>query len=595
MRRAGEASVERGNALLGEGDVGGAVRCYEDAIAADPGYARAHFNLGVALQRLDRADEALRHYERAVESEPHFARAWVNLGTLLLRRGDPHRAAAMYQRAVEIDATDGHALNNLAGIELERGELAKARLLYERALENGSLEAHTGLGKVALREGDAAGAVEHFRRAILHEAGKAAAHHGLGLALAALDRHAEALENYEQAMKGVPMPRGLQAHAGDSLANLGRFEEAAEFYRRALTAEPGNPHALSGLAAASLRAGDVRGAQILFSRAADADGTKFQSARFNAALMALISQDFAAGWDDYELRFEFPPWRGTLTHCPLPRLDGENIADARRVAVLKEQGVGDQILFSTLLPELAARGLQAVVEIDPRLLSALARSLPGVEFVTTARASAAFLGCDHQAPLASLARIFRHDIAAFEPQPEALLQADPARTGPMRKRASCDARIAIAWRSFRERLGDSKSFPLARFGVFEGSGVELLDVQYGDVAQERRAFDASHPGLRSQVEGLDLFNDLEGVLAALDSSDLVVTGSNVTAHLAGAIGKRTWLVYLNGVPPFHYWTPGADGRSLWYPSVEIMTDRSWSSWEQAFDAVAARWRAERPS
>jgi len=92
------------------------------------------------------------------------------------------------------------------------------------------------------------------------------------------------------------------------------------------------------------------------------------------------------------------------------------------------------------------------------------------------------------------------------------------------------------------------------------------------------------------VPALDRREDLEGVMATIAACDLVVTSSNVTAHFAGALGKPTWLVYLGANAPFHYWVPRADMRSLWYPSVEIVTDAAWTSWGQAFEALAARAR-----
>jgi ADP-heptose:LPS heptosyltransferase len=75
------------------------------------------------------------------------------------------------------------------------------------------------------------------------------------------------------------------------------------------------------------------------------------------------------------------------------------------------------------------------------------------------------------------------------------------------------------------------------------------------------------------------------VLAAIEACDLVVTTSNVTAHLAGALGRETLLVYLRANPPFHYWVPTEDGRSLWYPSVRIVTDASLDSWDRALERI----------
>ena len=123
------------------------------------------------------------------------------------------------------------------------------------------------------------------------------------------------------------------------------------------------------------------------------------------------------------------------------------------------------------------------------------------------------------------------------------------------------------------------------------TGHPLLDLQYGDVEAERAAFDARHPGARIALDA-DLFNDVEAILAAIEASALVVTSSNVTAHFAGALGKRTWLVHL-GPPPFHYWAP-RDQRSPWYPCVEIITDARWASWDEAFDALARKLAALEP-
>jgi hypothetical protein len=103
--------------------------------------------------------------------------------------------------------------------------------------------------------------------------------------------------------------------------------------------------------------------------------------------------------------------------------------------------------------------------------------------------------------------------------------------------------------------------------------VRLLDVQYGDVDAERAAFEAAHPGLLTRIDDLDAYADLEGVAAAMAACEAVVTVSNVTAHIAGAIGQDTWLVHPGAHAPFSYWVPDASGRCLWYPSMRIAGDR----------------------
>jgi ADP-heptose:LPS heptosyltransferase len=149
--------------------------------------------------------------------------------------------------------------------------------------------------------------------------------------------------------------------------------------------------------------------------------------------------------------------------------------------------------------------------------------------------------------------------------------------------------VGISWRTFqpavRGYLQRKKSAPLAAFmRLSQRDDLRLLDLQYGDTAEERAGF-AQSGGRLERLDRLDLFNDLDGVLAAIEACDLVVTTSNVTAHLAGVLGRETLLVYLRANPPFHYWVPDEHGRSLWYPSVRVVTDAAIDSWDLALERI----------
>jgi hypothetical protein len=193
--------------------------------------------------------------------------------------------------------------------------------------------------------------------------------------------------------------------------------------------------------------------------------------------------------------------------------------------------------------------------------------------------------------MGSLPRLLRPSVASFERQPRALLVADAARTAAFRERlATPGARaIAVSWRSFQPKgrgyVQRKKSMDLAVFAqLSRRDDVKLLDVQYGDTASEREAF-AQAGGRLARFDDLDLFDDLDGVLAAIEACDIVVTTSNVTAHFGGVLGKETLLMYLSGNPPFHYWVPGADGRSLWYPSVRVVSSPELDTWEKLLARV----------
>jgi tetratricopeptide (TPR) repeat protein len=555
-----EAHLARGKEFFAQGDMQAARASFEAVIAVQEAHPRAHYSLAVILERLGDADSAIRHYERALVLDPSMSKAMVNLGNALRSRGQLGNAADLYRRALSVDPADGHALNNLAGLSFESGDLLAARDFYLRAADLGRSEAHLPLAEVFSALNDPQKAAEHYALAVE----------------SAPDLQLRALDGW-----------------GNALAKLGDHAKAESVYRRALAIDANDVEALNNVAKFTLDRGDRAEARALFARAAALQPGMVEP-RYNLALLDLQEQKFADGWRGYELRASADASTIGLGSTVLPRWHGENLPRGR-LAVRAEQGLGDQILFSTLLPEVAAKGVELTVQLDPRLLPAYRRSFPGIRFVTSTESLVAFGECAAEIPIGSLPLHFRNSVESYRGQVAALLKSAPARTHDFRKSMGEGRHVAISWRSFQKGrhrvLAQRKSAHLESFACFERAGVRLVDLQYGDVTGEREAFDRRHPGLRTSIEGLDLLSDIDGVLAAIDACDLVVTTSNVTAHFAGALGKPTWLIYPAANPPFHYWAPGPDGRCLWYPSVEIVTDPDWNGWEPVFDAVARRLEA----
>jgi hypothetical protein len=315
-------------------------------------------------------------------------------------------------------------------------------------------------------------------------------------------------------------------------------------------------------------------------------------AAYNLGLLLLARFDFAQGWELCERRYDTIPPVTVRRALRIPRVDAE-LPERARLAVWREQGVGDQIVYSTLLAELATRA-GFVAEVDRRLVPTFRRAHPDWNVVSPEESAAAFASCNGHLPVGSLPRLLRPALESFSSQPRSLLAADPARARQyadlLRPGGASGAKlIGISWRSFQPRvrgeLGRRKSAPLEAFRAL-GEQARLLDLQYGDTSAEREAF-AGAGGRLERVDGLDLFDDLDGLLAAIEACDAVVTTSNVTAHLAGALGKPTYVVYLRGRPPFHYWS-SPDGRCLWYPSVELVSGPGIDTWEKALAEVHGR-------
>jgi tetratricopeptide (TPR) repeat protein len=583
-------------AQAGRGDE--ALRDLRRAVMLDPSFHPAYCLLGGVLRRLGRNEEALAAFRKALAIDARVPEAHVGLGNVLRERGDPAGARSAFEAALNLDPRNASAHYNLGALLLGAGDAIAAERAFRKALEREPRHslALNNLGIVLREAGRMAEARECFERAVAADGRNVEALNNLGLTLQQEEQYAEAIACYREAMGLRPDFAEALLNWGNTLKDMGDLDGASATYEKALAIRPSFVKALVNSASATLDRGNLDEARSRYRRALELD-PRSADAQYGLGQIALRESRFDEGWEGYERRFETDPPQAVHRRLRQPRLSAADLGRARRVALWSEQGIGDQVLFSTLLPELERRGIKGVVEVDARLVALYRRSLPRFEFVPPESAQEAFAGCDYELPIGSLPGLFRRDVASFAAQPRALLSADARRMTAIREQLGRGRVIGISWRSLqkggRRALGERKSIPLEHFApLAEATGARLLDLQYGDVTAERERFAARHPGVLVQIDGLDLHDDLDGVAAAIACCDRVVTSSNVTAHLAGALGKATQVVYLRDWPPFSYWTRGEDGQSRWYPSVRVESDPEWTTWEQALEGLAKRLAGE---
>jgi tetratricopeptide (TPR) repeat protein len=533
-----EMLLNLGNALAEGGAAEEALACYREVLAVFPHRADAHFNLGTQLRRMGRVREAASAYQAALAADPRYADAYHNLGLIHQQEGRLDEAASCYRRALDVDRRHIHARNNLGNVLMAQGLMDEAEAQYRGALDDRPdySDAYVNLGNLRIEQG----------------------------------RYGEAQALYERALALDPASYDVQHNLGDALLAQGRLDDAAASYRRSLESNP-----------------------------------RFASAQHNLGLVHLYRREFGAGWPGYERRKEVPDLRARLRKDPatvdlfetLPHWRERGEAVTGEVAIWAEQGIGDQVLFSTLVPELIESGLDVVYEVDGRLLGAYERAFPGARLVALADPPhAALRGANRSLLAGSLPGLFRTTPESFAAQPAKLLAARGDRVAHYRHRlasAGEGPKVAISWRSARKNhLGPTKSARLSDFApVLKLPGVLFHDVQYGDTAGERRAVEEAVGVRLTRFDEVDYYNDLEELLAILEASDLVITTSNATAHFAGALGKRTWLLYLADHPPFFYWAHGGDYRCLWYPSVEIVTAATLIDWPSLLRHAADKLRS----
>ena len=305
------------------------------------------------------------------------------------------------------------------------------------------------------------------------------------------------------------------------------------------------------------------------------------SAKFNYGTTLITIGDFREGWINYEYRWKVSP-RDKLIwpFQDTPIWKGER---GKHVALWKEQGIGDQIIFLSLVPEVKEMCSSVSVYVDLRLLPLCRRAMPAINFVEGIEELKS-VKSDYYLPLGRLPGLIRNDISDFDRTVRGYLKADPDRVASIRKELQLDGKtvIGISWKSSSTSY-ETKSIQLKDMeDMFSGLDVVLVNLQYGDVDDEIRAF-TEETGIEVvQCASVDNREDLDGLAALIEACDLVISTSNVTVHMAGALAKETW-VLLHHVTLYYWLTERRD--SIWYPTLRLYRQTSLNDWSSVYESI----------
>jgi hypothetical protein len=240
-----------------------------------------------------------------------------------------------------------------------------------------------------------------------------------------------------------------------------------------------------------------------------------------------------------------------------------------------------------MIPDAAADAGALTVEVEPRLIPLFARSFPGVRLRSLAD-DAKEVRADAHIPLGGLGELYRQSTGDFPRR--AYLAADKARAEKLRHLLHADRKtvIGVSWRSANPKFGMHKTAQLRDFSpLFTRADVRLVDLQYGDTAAELQAIRDEFGVAIAHLDEIDNTRDIDGLAALIDACDAVLTVSNTTAHIAGALGKPVWVMVPYGQGRLWYWF-GEREDSLWYPRMRICRQQPGQSWADLVAAIAPR-------
>jgi Flp pilus assembly protein TadD len=518
------AAFDAGNTLCRAGRMQDGVVEYRKALALRPDFVDALINLANALQHLGRSADAVAALKEAITFRPDFAPAWSNLSWVYREDGKFDLGIEAANKAIALAPKAAHPLVNLSICLTETRRFAEAA--------------------------DAA------RRAIALRSDFAEAHAALGGALRYLYEYDEAISALRRAVALRPdYAIGLN-NLAIALADTDHLEEAIAVHRQAVAAGPAE------------------------------DGM-----RWNMSFSLLKAGHFREGFVHHEARYKVLPRQSAARSSGKPQWEGEDLS-SRTILIHAEQGVGDTIQFIRYMPMVVGRGGRVILECQHGLHRLLG-NLPGVAAVVPPEA--ALPPFDVHCSLMTLPAVFETTLQTI-PADVPYLHADPKLSqswaGRVEAAAGGRLKIGLCWAGDPRHGNDrNRSMSAGEFApLAKLSGVWFCNLQKrgGAAGQLAGSTAAELPAELGATDWTAELADFADTAALVQNLDLVISVDTAVAHLAGALGKRVFVLLPR--PSDWRWMTGRDD-SPWYPTMRLFRQSRPREWRepiaQAVLAIAA--------
>jgi tetratricopeptide (TPR) repeat protein len=552
--------------------------CCQQALAQDSNHADSLHLMGLLSSDAEQHDHALEWIVRALKQDlkPEYL---SSLGTTLRRQGQYQRAFNAFDKAVQLEPGDAELWKERGNalVELDRPDDALLSLQHALVLDPRHWDAACASAVILY-------GLDRFEEALkyLELCDALRPNHVATLCVRAaslnqLGRFEQALAVGQQAY--ALDPDNVESLSGicEALQSLGRSEQALQWFDRAIERRP-NLGALNNKAVALQRLHRFGEAEALYDRVRAIDPHN-ATACWNLALLQLLTGNFEAGWAGREARWRVPNAQPIYPKFSEPMWLGKESIAGKTMLLCADEGLGDTIQFARYAPMVAARGAEVILVVQDPLQSLLS-GLPGVARCFAASATAQWPSFDMHCPLTSLPLALATRLDTI-PSAMSYLAPDPAfaeawenRLGPRDR-----PRVGLAWSGNPKHTNDrNRSIPLRML-----SGLLDIDATFVSLQKDPRADDSA--ALRERNDIVDLtahLSDFAQTAALVSRLDLVITVDTGIAHLAGALGRPTW-VLLPHLPDFRWLLDRDD--SPWYPTMRLFRRQESLDYAEVIDRV----------
>lgn len=545
-----EYHLENGNAFQKLSQYRDALASYEQALRLRPGYAKAHNCCGVCLRELDRPEEALACYKTAIGLQPRYAEAYGNLGNVLVDLTRYGEAVASFDEAIR--------------------------------LKPQYVEAYYGIGNAFRKLEKRDAALRSYEKAVSLRPGFAEAHNGKGSCLADAERWSEAIACIDRALTLKPDYAEAHSNKANVLRSRGDFDEAMSSVNTAIRLKPDKPGFYNNRHLIQLEQRREAEALLDIDRAIELDPTDINF-KVNKGYFLLRLGNFEEGLRFHEFRKEKLK---DETSGEADRIVGAKELTGKKVYIEWEQGFGDTIQFCRYIPLYEQICSQVCFAVQPalrRLLSGVGSMCSLVDMRELKDEDLASF--DVRISLLSSMLVFKTNLNTI-PSRQSYLCPEEGRVVKWRNRLErqpSEVLVGVCWQGSKNAVDRGRSFPLQSFySISKLPNLRLISLHKGEGEEQLNDIP---PDMKIETlgEGFDAGEDaFVDSAAVMKLCDLVITSDTAIAHLAGALGVRTW-VALKYTPDWRWLLDRMD--SPWYPTMRLFRQKRTGDWSGVFEEI----------
>ena len=494
-------------------------------------------------------------------------------------------ALKYYHEVLSIDPFHITTLNNMSIIFINQSRLSDAEAVLMKIMEKAEdADAFNHLGVVYMRSGRLEAAEKLLQHALSLSPFKFEIFLNLGNIYSLLDQNDKALHYALEAVKVNSSTSSAFNNLGTVLSNMAMFDEAEIAFQTAVDLDKNNLEAFVNLGSRQSQTkrplDAIKTYEKAIRRLPKHASTQAHVIKFLLAFEYLKIGNLEDGWTCYDSGFH-PNIPSTNARTPartfdVPLWNGKKIP-GKTLLIWREQGLGDELLFLTCLPDLLKFHDQVIVEVEYRLVQIVQRTFPQIlvreqNYGSAPSYSAIYKDYDFHLPMGSLMRYFRKSINSFPKSINFVVDKNrvaeyESRLGPQNGKI----RIGLCWRS--GRINELRALHyiniLKLAPLFSIENIQWVNLQYGDCEAECLAAEKEFGIKIERWNDLELKNDLDGVFALIETLDVVITAATTVSSMAPLVGKLTLMFQKD-----YDWTTFGQDNDPWFDCLHRIRAKS---------------------